>query len=196
MARKSLRTSDIAAPRSSSKRPNPSEATAERTTPPKRGKPNSSKAASKKSTRAAHQSSDDEMEETEASPNEDSAESEDFEVDSSSEEDEELESDFENENDEVSHRSRKGKGSSTKETKAHTTSAELWRPGVKTGLGPGTQVVIKKPKARDAGSIPYMDNTIHPNTMLFLEDLAANNDRQWLKSELFYSSHPDHSILF
>lgn len=60
---------------------------------------------------------------------------------------------------------------------------ELWRPGVKTGLGPGTQVVIKKPKARAAGKTPYKDETIHPNTMLFLADLKANNDRQWLKSE-------------
>lgn len=61
--------------------------------------------------------------------------------------------------------------------------AEIWRPGVKTGLGPGTQVVIKKPKARAAGKIPYQDDTIHPNTLLFLADLKANNDRQWLKSK-------------
>ena len=59
---------------------------------------------------------------------------------------------------------------------------ELWRQGVKTGLGPGTQVVIDKPKARLAGSTPYTDNTIHPNTMLFLKELADNNDREWLKS--------------
>lgn len=60
---------------------------------------------------------------------------------------------------------------------------DLSRPGVKTGLGPGTQVIIKKPKARDAGDTPYSDETIHPNTMLFLKDLAANNNRQWLKSK-------------
>jgi len=58
---------------------------------------------------------------------------------------------------------------------------ELWREGVKTGLGPGTEVFIKKPKARDAGGIDYVDNTIHPNTMLFLADLKENNERQWLK---------------
>jgi hypothetical protein len=126
------------------------------------------------------------MEETEESPDEDSAESENFEVSPSSEEDEEIESDFEDEDGEVSRRSGKAKGTTKKETKAISTSGELWRPGVKTGLGPGTQVVIKKPKARDAGSTPYTDNTIHPNTMLFLKDLAANNDRQWLKSELLY----------
>ncbi|KAL5118171.1 hypothetical protein ACEQ8H_003843 [Pleosporales sp. CAS-2024a] len=56
---------------------------------------------------------------------------------------------------------------------------ELWKPGAK--LAPGTQVIIKKPKARDAGDTPYADDTIHPNTMLFLKDLATNNDRQWLK---------------
>jgi Ni/Co efflux regulator RcnB len=56
---------------------------------------------------------------------------------------------------------------------------ELWKPGAK--LAPGTQLVIKKPKARDAGDTPYLDHTIHPNTMLFLKDLMANNDRQWLK---------------
>lgn len=56
---------------------------------------------------------------------------------------------------------------------------ELWKPGAK--LAPGTQLIIKKPKAREAGDTPYEDETIHPNTMLFLKDLAANNDRQWLK---------------
>jgi hypothetical protein len=78
-------------------------------------------------------------------------------------------------------------GGSTSTTAAPPSAAlkakELLRPGVKTGLGPGTQVVMKKPKARQAGAVPYMDNTIHPNTMLFLADLAANNSRQWLKSK-------------
>lgn len=67
-----------------------------------------------------------------------------------------------------------------------STKSELWRPGVSTGLEAGTQVVIKKPKARDAGETPYTDDTIHPNTLLFLEDLAANNDRGWLKSESLF----------
>lgn len=58
---------------------------------------------------------------------------------------------------------------------------ELLKPGVKTGLGPGTQVVIRRPKARMAGDTSYSDGTIHPNTMLFLRDLAANNKREWLK---------------
>ena len=53
----------------------------------------------------------------------------------------------------------------------------------KTGYGPGTQVIIKKPKARPAGKTPYKEDTIHPNTLLFLADLKANNNRQWLKSK-------------
>lgn len=60
---------------------------------------------------------------------------------------------------------------------------DVWRPDVKAGLGPGKQVIIKKPKARAAGKVPYSDETIHPNTLLFLQDLKANNDRQWLKSK-------------
>ena len=80
---------------------------------------------------------------------------------------------------------KKAKASSTPKTSAAIRMKEndLLRPGVKAGLGPGTEVVIKKPKARSAGKIPYRDETIHPNTLLFLEDLKANNDRQWLKSK-------------
>ncbi|KAJ6095274.1 hypothetical protein N7486_006020 [Penicillium sp. IBT 16267x] len=59
---------------------------------------------------------------------------------------------------------------------------ELWREGVRTGLGPGKEVFIAKPKARDAGDVPYEDETLHPNTKLFLQDLAENNDRQWMKA--------------
>ncbi|CAG7960171.1 unnamed protein product [Penicillium nalgiovense] len=59
---------------------------------------------------------------------------------------------------------------------------ELWREGVRAGLEPGQEVIIAKPKAREAGKIPYQDETLHPNTRLFLIDLATNNDRQWLKA--------------
>ncbi len=62
---------------------------------------------------------------------------------------------------------------------------ELWRPGVKTDLAPGEAVFIKLPKARESGKTPYKDDTIHPNTMLFLQDLKENNDREWLKGETF-----------
>lgn len=58
---------------------------------------------------------------------------------------------------------------------------ELWREGAKINAEPGEAVFIKLPKARDAGKIPYKPQTIHPNTLLFLADLKANNDREWLK---------------
>lgn len=60
---------------------------------------------------------------------------------------------------------------------------ELWREGVRTGLGPGKEVFIPKPKARDAGGVAYEDETLHPNTKLFLQDLAENNEREWLKGK-------------
>ncbi|KAK0924473.1 hypothetical protein LTR91_020117 [Friedmanniomyces endolithicus] len=50
--------------------------------------------------------------------------------------------------------------------------------GQETSLEPGTQLIIRKPKARPAGKTPYSDSTIHPNTILFLKDLAANNNRE------------------
>lgn len=58
---------------------------------------------------------------------------------------------------------------------------ELWREGVSTGLGPGKEVFIQKPRARSPGSIPYQETTLHPNTFRFLQDLAKNNERAWLK---------------
>ncbi|CZT24595.1 uncharacterized protein RCC_10320 [Ramularia collo-cygni] len=72
----------------------------------------------------------------------------------------------------------KGRSASSKGTPK---GSEIWRPGVKSGLGPGKQLIIKKPKARPAGSTPYKDETIHPNTLLFLADLKVNNNREWLK---------------
>lgn len=66
---------------------------------------------------------------------------------------------------------------SSKPVKGH----ELWRPGVKTGLAPGEALFIKLPQAREAGKTPYKDDTIHPNTLTFLEELKENNDREWLK---------------
>ncbi|KAH9875014.1 hypothetical protein J1614_004502 [Plenodomus biglobosus] len=79
----------------------------------------------------------------------------------------------------VTSRGRPAKSKSLPIHTAHADEKELWKAGAK--LAPGTQIIIKKPKARDAGDTPYADNTIHPNTLLFLKDLAANNDRQWLK---------------
>lgn len=40
---------------------------------------------------------------------------------------------------------------------------------------------IPLPKLRDTGGVPYEDSRLHKNTMLFLKDLKANNQRTWLK---------------
>ncbi|KAK7728887.1 hypothetical protein SLS53_009350 [Cytospora paraplurivora] len=37
-------------------------------------------------------------------------------------------------------------------------------------------------KLRDTGGVDYEDDRLHKNTMLFLKDLKANNNRKWLKS--------------
>lgn len=36
-------------------------------------------------------------------------------------------------------------------------------------------------KLRETGEVPYEDERVHKNTMLFLKDLKANNKRPWLK---------------
>ncbi|KAL8670918.1 MAG: hypothetical protein Q9168_004564 [Polycauliona sp. 1 TL-2023] len=80
-----------------------------------------------------------------------------------------------------------GKSSNTDGVVAATAKAimqkgkELWRPGVKSDLAPGEEVFIKLPKARGDGGVKYQEGIIHPNTMSFLGDLKANNDREWLK---------------
>lgn len=51
-------------------------------------------------------------------------------------------------------------------------------------------------KLRETGGVPYEDDRLHKNTLLFLKDLKANNKRTWLKCEyicldLCYTScHP------
>ena len=82
------------------------------------------------------------------------------------------------------------KQTGTASTKPQSTTAgvvekgnELWRQGVKAGLGPGKAVFIERPRPRDDGGIKYVPERIHPNTMAFLKDLEANNEREWLKSE-------------
>lgn len=42
--------------------------------------------------------------------------------------------------------------------------SQLWREGVKAGLGPGKQVFIAKPKPRGDGGVKYLPERIHPNT--------------------------------
>ncbi|EME87899.1 uncharacterized protein MYCFIDRAFT_148519 [Pseudocercospora fijiensis CIRAD86] len=56
-----------------------------------------------------------------------------------------------------------------------------WKPESTTGFEPGVEVIQKRPKARPAGKVAYANETIHPNTLLFLKDLKANNRREWLK---------------
>ena len=58
-------------------------------------------------------------------------------------------------------------------------TTELWKEGV-TVDGDG-EVFIKLPKARSPGKTPYKDDSLHPNTLLFLGDLKRNNNRAWLK---------------
>ena len=103
--------------------------------------------------------------------------------DDAEDDDDDNEDEYESEVEEPKSR-RKSSSNKAAAGKSKTVSGgELWREGVKTGLGPGTQVVIKKPKARPAGKVSYSDANIHPNTLLFLKDLKANNNREWLKSE-------------
>jgi hypothetical protein len=46
---------------------------------------------------------------------------------------------------------------------------------------PPKVTIIPLPKAREAGGVPYEDGRIHENTMLFLKDLKANNNREWMR---------------
>lgn len=39
-------------------------------------------------------------------------------------------------------------------------------------------------KMRGTGGVDYEDDRLHPNTLLFLKDLKANNKRSWLKCKL------------
>ncbi|KAI1737498.1 hypothetical protein F4680DRAFT_428807 [Xylaria scruposa] len=41
---------------------------------------------------------------------------------------------------------------------------------------------IPLPKLRDTNGVDYEDTKVHPNTLLFLGDLKANNKRSWLKT--------------
>lgn len=45
-------------------------------------------------------------------------------------------------------------------------------------------------KMRGTGGVDYEDDRLHPNTLLFLKDLKANNKRSWLKCKLPAISQP------
>jgi hypothetical protein len=180
MVRKSTKATPASAARSSSKRAAP-----EKPTPTRQSK--RAKATPAKSAYFEHDS--DGSDKDVASPSseeEGGSNASDFEdaesKDASSESEPEVES---SEEEEVkpkkgTPRGRAAQRSTLPVHKKQADEKELWKPGAK--LAPGTQLIIKKPKAREAGDTPYSDDTIHPNTMLFLGDLAANNDRVWLKS--------------
>ncbi|KAF2116580.1 hypothetical protein BDV96DRAFT_491180 [Lophiotrema nucula] len=174
MPRKSAKSTPVSGPRSSSKRAAPDKATPTRqskrtkATPAKSPyfKPDSDEEVDGHAPEVA------ESEDYENESDQNASESDD-EVDDSSDEDEAPRA-----------RSRgrtaaKGSALPLRKKGGGAGEAEPWRHGAK--LAPGTQVVIKKPKPRGAGNVLYEDHTIHPNTMLFLADLATNNDRQWLK---------------
>jgi uncharacterized protein (TIGR02453 family) len=99
---------------------------------------------------------------------------------------EESEDEYNSEEDEKPRKKQRQQAGSAKKsggigTAIIETGKQLWREGVKAGLGPGKAVFIEKPKPRSDGGIPYVTDRIHPNTLLFLADLKAHNDRQWLK---------------
>ncbi|MCJ1252077.1 hypothetical protein MMC30_009315 [Trapelia coarctata] len=98
-----------------------------------------------------------------------------------SEEEQDEASDITSEDDRPRKRKAGRKSNATATDVKVTKGKELWRPDVKADVAPGQEIVIKLPKARQPGKTPYKDDTIHPNTMLFLKDLQQNNDREWLK---------------
>ncbi|WPG97720.1 Hypothetical protein R9X50_00050100 [Acrodontium crateriforme] len=116
-------------------------------------------------------------------PSSDGGEASEFEGkgDSSSELAADEEDDYESESDAKPARKRTSAKESNSDTTPAIVAKDAWRPGVSAGLGPGKQLIIKKVKPRPAGETPYTDTTIHPNTFLFLKDLKANNQREWLK---------------
>ena len=162
-------------------------------TPSKRSKPSpiastTSKPTPKKSQYFDHQSSTSDIQ-SEIDDEESGYEDEDASVSAvstppeSDVEEEEEEDEYASEDARPKSRKagRKSAPSVVKVTSKSAKGQELWRPGVKTDLAPGEAVFIKLPKAREAGGTQYKDDTIHPNTMLFLKDLKENNDREWLK---------------
>ncbi|KAI6799576.1 hypothetical protein KC361_g2810 [Hortaea werneckii] len=142
--------------------------------------------------------------ENEISDESESQDGGDSEFDQLESEEESLESDDADDYDQDSEKESKSRKGSTQakrrqsSTAVKTKGTNVWKTGVKAGLGPGNEVVIKKPKARAAGGIPYSDESIHPNTFLFLKELKENNNREWLKMHdaLFRQAEKDwHSFV-
>ncbi|OQO07185.1 hypothetical protein B0A48_07754 [Cryoendolithus antarcticus] len=134
------------------------------------------KAKTGRSTKGEATEAEDVDQDAETSLSEPEDELSDFAAEAESAEDDDEVKDEESEDDYDSEEDAKPRRKPT-----HAKGKELWREGVKAGIGPGKQLIIKRPKARPAGKVPYADGRIHPNTLLFLEELKANNDREWLK---------------
>lgn len=176
MARKAIDTTPASASRSSSKRAAP-----DKPTPTRQSK----RARATPAKTSYVETFTDEDEDPKAS---------DYEEEESKDRSSESEPDEASSEEEVKSKKATPRGRAAKRTSLpmHSKPAdekELWKPNAK--LTPGTQLIIKKPKAREAGNVAYSDETIHPNTMLFLKDLAANNDRGWLKCTFYLCNQFD-----
>lgn len=88
--------------------------------------------------------------------------------------------------------SKKGRGRPAKATPANKSKAESDHDDDDQDSDDEGPIVefIPLPKLRDTGGIEYEPTTVHPNTMAFLADLKANNQRSWLKSPYPPPSHP------
>lgn len=141
------------------------------------------RAAARKSYVEPDSDSDADSETLEANDHAESGDASDFEAQSEKEAISESEPDTGVSDDEptTNRGTRRGRPQKKAASSRQAVEKDFWKPGAK--LEPGTQLIIKKPKARDAGDTPYTESTIHPNTMLFLKEIKANNDRQWLKCE-------------
>lgn len=130
----------------------------------------------------SEQGDEDDADDLSSAPEEDLSEFGSAPESDDAEDDDDNDEEYESEIEEPKSRRKSSTQKSIAGKSKQPSGGELWREGVKTGLGPGQQVVIKRPKARPAGKVPYKDETIHPNTLLFLKDLEGNNNREWLKS--------------
>ena len=99
----------------------------------------------------------------------DSADGSDGDEDGDEEEEEEArENDYDSEEDAKPKKKKGGKKAATTGKTVfgkQSSSSQMWREGVKTGLGPGKQVFIEKPKPRGDGGVKYMGHRLHPNTV-------------------------------
>ena len=76
------------------------------------------------------------------------------------------------------------KGNKNKKRKVESSASEDDEEVSDAEARPPKVTIIPLPKAREAGDVPYEDGRIHENTMLFLKDLKANNNREWMRCSL------------